>query len=221
MTEASRPGDLHADYARAGFSGSLGAGTRRALVIVDLTYAYLDSASPLYAGTYGPSVVAASARLLNAARRGRCLVVHTRVELQPGGLDGGLFRRKVASLEIFETRGHFSEVPSELEPVPDEIMVRKQYASAFFGTSLASTLYSAGVDAVVIGGASTSGCVRATAVDAMQYGFIPLVVPEACLDRDSRPHEASLFDLGAKYADLVGVDAACALLDSSSRAGGG
>lgn len=217
MTEASGTrSDLHADYARAGFSGSLGTGKVRALVLVDLTYAYLDEASPLYAGPTGPAVVEASAQLLAAARRGGSLVVHTRVELQTGGHDGGLFRRKVPALQIFENRGHFDDVPAPLKPVSDEILIRKQYASAFFGTSLASTLTAARVDTLVIGGASTSGCVRATAVDALQHGFVPLVVAEACLDRDPRPHEATLFDLGAKYADLIDISVACALLRRAS-----
>jgi maleamate amidohydrolase len=211
---------LHTDYLDAGFFGALGTGARRALVLVDLTYAYLDPASPLYAGPHGEHVVEASSRLLAAARRGGCLVVHTRIELQPGGQDGGLFRRKVAALQMFESRGHLGDPPPALAPTPSEIVVRKQYASAFFGTSLASTLRASGVDAVVIGGASTSGCVRATAVDAMQHGFIPLVVPDACLDRDARPHEASLFDVGAKYGDLVGLDDACELLTRSESGAG-
>lgn len=210
---------LRSDYTTAGFFGSLGTGTRRALVLVDLTYAYLDPASPLYAGPQGAQVVEASGRLLDAARRGGCMVVHTRLELQPGGLDGGLFRRKVPALQIFESGGHLSDPPDVLEPTPQEVMVRKQYASAFFGTSLASTLRAAAVDAVVIGGASTSGCVRATAVDALQHGFIPLVVPDACLDRDAGPHEASLFDIGAKYGDLLDLDEACGLLAPSAPGG--
>jgi maleamate amidohydrolase len=211
---------LRSDYVNAGFFGSLGTGTRRALVLVDLTYAYLDPASPLYAGPGGARVVEASSRLLGAARSGGCMVVHTRIELQPGGRDGGLFRRKVPALQIFESGGHLSEPPPSLEPTAQEIMVRKQYASAFFGTSLASTLRASAVDAVVIGGASTSGCVRATAVDALQHGFIPLVVPEACLDRDAGPHEASLFDVGAKYGDLVDLDDACGLLAGAAPGGG-
>lgn len=208
---------LDLDYLRAGFSGALGTGSRRALVLVDLTRAYLDEQSPLYAGPQGSKVVAACARLLAAARLGGSPVVHTRIVLRPGGPDGGLFRRKVRSLEIFEGAGPLTEAPAELQPEPGETVVPKQYASAFFGTSLASTLTVLGVDAVVIGGASTSGCVRATALDAMQNGFIPLVVPEGCLDRDSRPHEASLFDLGAKYADLVPVGEACTLLSNTTR----
>ena len=85
-------------------------------------------------------------------------------------------------------------------------MIVKQYASAFFGTTLATTLNALGVDTVIITGVSTSGCVRATAVDALQHGFVPLVVRQAVGDRDQGPHESALFDLQAKYAEVVDED---------------
>ena len=204
--------ELEADYRDAGFGGSLGLGNRRALVLVDLVTAYLEPTSPLYAGSTGAAVVSAGARLLDVARRHGVTVIHTRVSLAAGSDDGGLFARKVPSLRVFEVGNPLGAAPEELAPRPDELVVTKQYPSAFFGTSLASTLRLRGVDALVIGGASTSGCVRATAVDAMQHGFIPLVVPDACLDRDTRPHEAALCDLGAKYADLLDLRAALKLL---------
>lgn len=96
-----------------------------------------------------------------------------------------------------------SEYGEGLEPVEGEVVVVKQYASGFFGTSLASTLISLGVDTLIIAGVSTSGCVRATALDACQHGFVPIVVRDACGDRDPKVHEANLFDLDAKYADVV------------------
>jgi maleamate amidohydrolase len=205
---------LRSDYLNAGFFGSLGTGTRRALVLVDLTYAYLDPASPLYAGPGGAPVVEASSRLLGAARGGGCMVVHTRLELQPGGRDGGLFRRKVPALEIFESGGHLSDPPPALEPTAQEIMVRKQYASAFFGTSLASTLRASAVDAVVIGGASTSGCVRATCVDAKMLGYKVGVVEECVFDRNWLSHKVNLYDMNLKYADVVFLDQALEYIQS-------
>lgn len=96
--------------------------------------------------------------------------------------------------------GKFAE---GLEPAADEVVVFKQYASAFFGTSLVATLNSMRIDSLLITGFSTSGCVRATALDALQHGFVPFVVSDACGDRDSRPHESNLFDLQAKYAQVV------------------
>jgi maleamate amidohydrolase len=104
-----------------------------------------------------------------------------------------------------------------LEPAADEILITKQYASAFFGTTLASTLTALGVDTLVIAGVSTSGCVRATAVDACQHGFIPLVVREAVGDRTPGPHEANLFDLQSKYAEVVGLSEACDYLSNLKR----
>ena len=90
-------------------------------------------------------------------------------------------------------------------------MITKQYASAFFGTTLASTLTALGVDTLLIAGVSTSGCIRATALDACQHGFIPLVVRDAVGDRHPAPHEANLFDLQAKYAEVVSLDTVAAL----------
>jgi maleamate amidohydrolase len=189
---------LDQDYAQAGFGNSLGFGRRPALVIIDFVKAYLDKDSPLYAGV--EDALAAAVDLLGAARAAGIPVLHTNVAFTPGGIDGGVFYRKVKNLEQGSPLGEFAE---GLEPLPSEPVVTKQYASAFFGTSLASTLTALGVDTVLIAGLSTSGCVRASGVDAVQHGFIPCVVREAVGDRDPAPHEANLFDLQAKYADVV------------------
>ncbi len=130
-------------------------------------------------------------------------VVFTRVEFQPGGADGGLFFRKVPALASFERGNPLAEFLEHPRPLPDETVVTKQYASAFFGTSLASTLRALGVDTVVICGLSTSGCVRASALDALQHGFIPVVVADACGDRHPDVQRANLFDLAQKYATVV------------------
>lgn len=129
-------------------------------------------------------------------------MVFTYVVFTPGGADGGLFYRKVPALRLFDEGSPWGLPPDELVPEPGDLTVRKQYPSAFFGTSLASTLVALGTDSVVITGVSTSGCVRASAVDALCHGLRPTVVADAVADRDPRPHEAALFDLGAKYADV-------------------
>ncbi len=188
------------DYRGAGFGGSLGLGRRPALVVVDLVRAYTDPESPLYAGA--EAAVAQTARLVRDARELGHPVVFTYVEYAPGGTDGGLFYRKVPALRLFERGSPWGEPPAELVPGPGDLLVTKQYPSAFFGTSLASTLTALGVDSVVVTGTSTSGCVRATALDALCHGFRPVVVSDAVADRDPRPHEAALFDLAAKYADV-------------------
>ncbi|MCC5867194.1 MAG: isochorismatase family protein [Gammaproteobacteria bacterium] len=192
--------DLQADYQAAGFGGALPLGSKPALVIIDFVRAYLDRESPLYAGV--EDALADCVRLLGAARNAGIPVLHTNVSFTPGGVDGGVFFRKVAALRAFERGSPMGAFAKGLEPLDSEPVITKQYASAFFGTSLASTLTSLGVDTLLIAGLSTSGCIRASAVDAVQYGFIPVVVREAVGDRDPGPHEANLFDLQAKYAEV-------------------
>lgn len=200
--ETSRdPGGLAGDYIRAGFAGRLGFGRRPAVLVVDIVRAYLDASSPLYAGV--EDAVASAARIVHAARDAGVPVLFTRVEFAPGGADGGLFYRKVPALRVLDAGSPLGDFADDPRPLQGEVVVTKQYASAFFGTSLASTLTAMAVDTVVIVGLSTSGCVRATAVDAVQNGFAPIVVRDAVGDRDERPHEANLFDLDAKYADVV------------------
>lgn len=201
MSDGKRPESAQDNYARGAFGAGLGFGTRQALLMVDFAQAYFVPESPLFANR--PEVVGQAAELLAWARDHRMLVCHTRVEYRADGLDGGVFFRKIPALTAFCTGNPLADTVPELAPRADEPMVTKQYASAFFGTSLASTLRAQGVDCVLIAGMSTSGCVRASAVDAMQNGFIPVVIGDACGDRHPAPHEANLFDLAAKYADVL------------------
>jgi maleamate amidohydrolase len=203
--------DLQADYQSAGFGGALPLGQRPALVIIDFVRAYLDRDSPLYAGV--EDALAACVELLAAARRHGVPVLHTNVAFTPGGVDGGVFFRKVRALRAFERGSPMGAFAEGLEPLPDEPVITKQYASAFFGTSLASTLTAMGIDTVLIAGLSTSGCVRASTVDAVQHGFIPVVVRDAVGDRDPGPHEANLFDLQAKYAEVKSLAEVTAYLE--------
>jgi len=199
---------LEQSYAAGGFGLALEPGCRPALLVVDFVRAYLVPGSPLYAGA--EPARAATGALLAAARSAGIPIVHTNVRYQPGGRDGGVFFRKVPALRCFEDGTHpdLAAFAEGLEPASGETVITKQYASAFFGTSLASTLTALGVDTLLIAGVSTSGCVRASAVDACQHGFVPLVVREAVGDRHPSPHEANLFDLQAKYAEVVGLDLA-------------
>jgi maleamate amidohydrolase len=200
MTASPRD-DLDQNYAQAGFARPLPWGRRPAFVIVDFCLAYLEPRSPFYAKA--EAARDSAVRLLAAARSAGVPVLHTTVRYQPGGIDGGVFYRKIDALRVFEVGSPLAEPPPELAPRAGEIVIVKQYASGFFGTSLASTLTSLGVDTLVITGVSASGCVRATAVDACQHGFLPFVCRDAVADRDPRPHEANLFDLQAKYAEVV------------------
>ncbi|MFC6152358.1 isochorismatase family protein [Nocardioides yefusunii] len=209
MTETTSPtADAQskvADSAAAGFQGHLGAGGSPAVIVIDVCRAYLDPASPLSdANGRFEAARASSQRVVEAARAAGVPVLFTRVVLQPGLADAGFFAKKVPSLKVFEIGNPLGDYPAE-GPVPQagEVVVDKQYASGFFGTSLASTLRAMGVDTPYIFGFSTSGCVRATALDALQNGFRPQVVREACGDREPATNDQNLFDLNAKYADVV------------------
>lgn len=192
------------------FRGLLGWGRTPALLLIDMMQAYFTPGSPFDLGSQ--DAVDGCRALLDAARGAGVPVVHTRVAYRPGLVDGGLFVRKVPALGALVDGAEPGRFVPDLEPAGDEVVVVKQYASAFFGTSLAATLTAAGVDTVVIGGVSTSGCVRASATDAMQHGFRPIVVRDACGDRTDAVHEANLYDLHAKYADVVDLATAVANL---------
>ena len=192
--------DLHDNYAQAGFGAGLGVGLRPALLIVDFVKAYTLTDSPFYAGV--ADTADAARTLLDAARRAGLPVVHTCVRYRERS-DAGLWIRKIPALEVFVGRGPHGEFETGLEPRPGETVVAKHYASAFFGTSLASSLSARHIDGLLVAGLTTSGCIRATVVDAVQHGFSPVVVEEAVGDRHAEPHRANLFDMQAKYADVI------------------
>jgi maleamate amidohydrolase len=190
------------DESKAGpFGTRIGWGRRPALVIVDFMRAYTTPGEPLFA----EAVVTAVERtvpLLAAARAIEIPVIHTRVQYSESAAEGGLFVRKVPALCRLVQGAPAAEIVPELLPRPNEVVLVKQYASAFFGTPLASMLTALGVDTIVLAGCSTSGCIRATAVDGMQHGFRVIVAKECVGDRTSGPHEANLFDIDAKYGDV-------------------
>lgn len=196
------------------FGATLTPGPRPAVLAVDLMRAYFDPASPLCLPD--DACLHSAGRVLEAARAHAVPVVHTRVSFGPGGLDGGVFFRKVPALAQLVGDSPMGELMPEVAPLGDELVVVKQYASAFFGTTLDPTLRSLGIDTVVVVGVSTSGCVRASVVDAIQHGFVPLVVEDAVGDRAQEPHLANLHDLRAKYAEVVDEAAAIAYLEGLS-----
>ena len=195
----------------AAFSGRVGWGTSPALVVIDLVRAYTEPEGPFGLPDPAPAVTA-TRDLVAAARAAGRPVVWTVVRYAAGLEDGGLFVRKVPALACFAegAPGGWGELA--LSPEPGEPVLVKQYASAFFGTSLAPTLHAAGVDTVVLAGVSTSGCVRATAMDALNSGFRPQVVRDACADRTPALHDSNLADLDAKYADVTDLAEALAHL---------
>ena len=182
-------------------STRLGFGQKPALLVVDFVEAYLDPRSPLYAGV--EDTLQRCIELLDEARRAAVPVIWTNVEYHAGDKDGGVFYRKLPVLKVFDRGSPLGAFAKGLAPRSGEPVLTKQYPSAFFGTALDELLRSRDVDSVLLAGLTTSGCIRASAVDAMQYGFVPIVVRDAVGDRSREAHEANLFDLQVKYADVV------------------
>jgi maleamate amidohydrolase len=183
------------------YSNRIGFGKRPALLLIDFVEAYFDPACDLYAEV--EDALASALQIVDAARRSSILVVYTKVEYHPSGINGGRFFEKALPLRHLVAGSPMGAWAKGVAPVGNELVVSKQYPSAFFGTSLASTLTAQGIDTVILTGLTTSGCVRASCVDACSHGFIPIVVSDACGDRHQAPHEANLFDMNAKYADVV------------------
>ncbi len=212
--------DLDTNYARAGYHARQVWGTRPALILVDFARAYYEPDSPLYGGEGCVIARDNAARLVAVARETGTPVIWTEVRYQPGGMDGGVFFRKAPPLKVMEHGSPLGDLVEGLERRPEEPMVTKQYPSAFFGTSLAAMLTALGVDTVLLTGLTTSGCVRASCVDAMSHGFVTLVVEDAVGDRADGPHRANLYDMSAKYADLVSTSAAAEYLRNPQQGDG-
>lgn len=192
----------------------IGFGEKPALLAIDFMQSYTTPGAPLYAEGVVKAVSQAP-RLYAAARKAGIPVIHTNILYHaPGCIDGGMWVKKSPVMTALVPGNPLAEFCEGVEPIAGETVVTKQYASAFFGTSIASMLHAAGVDTVILAGCSTSGCVRASAVDAVQHGFRTIVVRECVGDRHDDPHKANLFDIDAKYGDVVGLDEALAYLAS-------
>ncbi|MEO6679746.1 MAG: N-carbamoylsarcosine amidohydrolase [Pseudomonas sp.] len=181
----------------------IGFGQKAALLMIDFMRGYTTEGAPLFAPGV-VSAVAESIELLASARRVGIPVVHTNIRYHPGHFaDGGIWVKKAPVMKDMVEGNPLAAFCEEVLPTADEVVISKQYASAFFGSSLASMLHAQGIDTVVLAGCSTSGCIRATAVDAVQHGFRTIVVRECVGDRHPAPHEANLFDIDSKYGDVV------------------
>ena len=207
-------------YEKAGLGQAVTRGQHPAVVVIDFTCGFTDPECTL--GADMTAEVEATKRLLDAARDKGIPIVYTTIGFERSGKDGGLWLQKVPALGDLELGGRWVDVDPRLERRDDEPIVLKKGASGFFGTNLASILVSQGVDTVILCGATTSGCVRATAIDLLQYGW-PTLVPRECVgDRAQAPHDANLFDIQAKYADVVPLDEALAYVESvPGRVGAG
>lgn len=203
--------DLLANYKRA-YDNRIGFGRRPALILVDFVRAYFDERCELFADVQAE--LESALRIRDAARQRGIPVIFTNVVFDQAGRLGGRFFQKAMPLRHFVAGSPMGAWAAGLVPADDEIVISKQYASAFFGTSLAPMLTTLGVDTLIITGVTTSGCIRATCLDSCQYGFIPIVVADACGDRHPAPHEANLFDMNAKYGDVVREPDVIAYLDT-------
>lgn len=184
------------------FDHRTGFGKCPAVIVIDFIRAYTTPGAAFYAAGV-VSGVAATVPLLASARTAGVPVIYTKVLYHPSGRDGGLFVKKVPALRLLTEGEPMAEIDPFIPPMDDDLIIVKNYPSAFFGTSLASTLFAQGIDTIILTGCSTSGCVRATAVDGIQHGFRVIVARECVGDRHDGPHDASLFDIHAKYGDVV------------------
>lgn len=190
----------------------IGFGARPAIVVIDMARAFTDPES-FKVGCEQDATVAAIGELLQAGRAKGVPVFFTTIAYLPGAPDGGLFAVKIPALrELRLDDPRATEIDPRIAPRPGEAVIEKKYSSAFFGTPLATTLRTQGVDTILLVGHSTSGCVRATAVDGISHGFRVVVPREAVSDRAVEPHQASLFDIDAKYGDVVALADAVAYL---------
>lgn len=202
------------DYKRKGFAARTGFGDKCALLVVDFINGFTDPASPL-GGDYSPQLEVTN-QLLASFRRAGLPVVYTTISYEPHFRDAGVFIKKVPTLSVLVKGSPMTEVDRRIAPQSGDYVVEKKYPSAFFETRLDTYLKSHGVDTVVMTGCTTSGCIRASAIDSMQYGFITVVVEDGVGDRAQGPHEANLFDIDAKYGDVVQAGEVLAHLPSAA-----
>ena len=199
-------------YERARLGQSVTLGARPAVLVVDFSRGFTDPESTM--GSDLTQEVEATNRLLAAAREREIPVIFTTIGFEPNLRDGSLWLEKAPGLGELIIGGKWVEIDPRLERREEETVIVKKGASAFFGTNLPSILVSQSVDTIVLCGATTSGCIRATAIDLLQYGY-PTLVPRECVgDRAQAPHEANLVDIQAKYADVVSIEDALTYIES-------
>lgn len=201
---------------RRGLAGRQRPIRRPCLLVVDLSYGFTDPRSPL--GCDAQLALHSTARLLASARQLGVPRIFTRIAYDDAGrAAAAAFLEKMPALGILEPGSRWSQIDAAVAPEPGEPVVTKRFASGFFGTGLAGLLSARACDGVIVAGASTSGCVRATVVDALQHGHRVLVVRDAVADRARSPHEAALFDIEAKYGHVVALDEALAAMRDAGR----
>ena len=205
MTHLPSPSEEHEFFRQRGFGLRIGFGKRPALLVIDMINAFTDPSMMLGADLDGP--IEATRQMLQVAHdKGVPVLFSTVSYSEPGQKDAGIWALKQKGAVTLVTGSHGVQIDERLQFAPGDSLLVKKYASCFFGTDLVSRLLARNIDTLIIAGCTTSGCVRATAVDACQTGFRPMIVREAVGDRSEAAHVQSLFDLDAKYGDVVTLD---------------
>lgn len=205
--------DLEENYSKAKYHSPQEYGEKPAVIFVDFANAYFNEDSPLFGGKGCRNALENSKKLLSFCRDHTSIpIIFTEVKYKKGGENGGAFYKKVPALACFDEGKYSQKIHPDLSTVNSDIIITKQFPSAFFKTDLETILKQKGVDTLLITGVTTSGCIRATCIDSISSDFVTLVVSDAVGDRAVEPHEANLFDMSAKYADLITTDEAIELL---------
>lgn len=216
MTDSLRDDELRF-FEQRGFGKEMGFGEKPALLVVDIMNAFTDSNLPL--GANLDLQVEQINRLLDAAHNTDMPVFFSIVAYDEADCrDAGVWARKMSGLMGLTAGSKEVQLDRRLRCRPSDSVFVKKHASCFFGTNLASRLQSRRVDTLIVTGCTTSGCVRASVVDAVQYGFRPIVPREAVGDRSRAAHDQSLFDIQAKYGDVKSVDEVLAKLKTVAAA---
>ena len=211
--------ELKENYSKAKYHSPQKYGNKLAVIFVDFANAYFEEDSPLFGGEGCQIALENSIKLLSVCRKHINIpVIFTEVKYKNGGENGGTFYKKVPALSCFDEGKQSQKIHSYLKTNSEDILITKQFPSAFFKTDLEAILKGKGVDTLLITGVTTSGCIRATCIDSISSDFVTLVVSDAVGDRAVEPHEANLFDMSAKYADLVTTDQAIELITEKSSA---
>ncbi|WP_050526581.1 isochorismatase family protein [Pseudorhodobacter aquimaris] len=188
-------------YKNAGFGGQVPRGPNPALIVIDFSYGFTDLSYPT--ASDADAQIAVTNTLIAAARKKSVPVIFTVISFNERELDTLAWLKKAAGMKALVDGSRHVEIDDRLDRQPGDVVIVKKGASGFFGTNLAAHLVGAGVDTIVLTGATTSGCIRASAVDGVQSGFNVLVASDACADRAQPPHDAALYDIQQKYGDVV------------------
>jgi len=211
MTENNFRDKTKKIYSEAGITGKVGFGQKTAILLVDLMKGFTYPEFQL--GADLSEVVESNAILLAMARKKKLPIFFVISEYEKNMKDAGMWGQKFPSAKNLQIGSEQVDIDPRLDPKPEELIIRKKFPSSFFGTPLVSYLIAQSIDTLIITGTTTSGCVRATVVDALQYGFRPIVPVECVGDRAREPHEANLFDMDMKYADVIPLKEVLAKLE--------